>query len=517
MSKGPWRLGSDIGGTFTDFVLQDTATGRLHIEKCLTTPAEPELGVQHGVRALAARVPGYVADTERMFHATTLVTNAVIERKGARTALITTRGFRDVLEIATLRRPLAYSLTQRALEPLVPRSRVVEVDERIDAFGQIVMPLDVAEARRVAAAVASLQPEAVVVSFLFGHLNGSHERALADAIAKLLPEVPLYLGSRINPQIEEYPRTNATVTTAYVGPAVDRYVRALEHALPAMGLTAPLLLMRSDGGIATAQAARENPGAMLLSGPAGGVMAGLEVSRTLGVPELITFDMGGTSADFSLIDGGEARMVNERVIQGSVLRLPSLDIQTISAGGGSIGMVDLGGAIRVGPESASSVPGPACYGRGGTRPTLTDAALVTGMLWGEPMWGTFWVWDARLTSTLIMFFFYLGYLALGDAFEDPERGDRAAAILALVGVVNVPIIKFSVDWWNTLHQPASLTLTKSNMSGDMLLPLFLMMVAFGMFYVTVLIIRVRSELLAAKIRNARMSQIAVNEAAQPAE
>jgi heme exporter protein C len=148
---------------------------------------------------------------------------------------------------------------------------------------------------------------------------------------------------------------------------------------------------------------------------------------------------------------------------------------------------------------------------------FTALCLICGMLWGEPMWGTFWVWDARLTSTLIMFFFYLGYLALGDAFEEPERGDRAAAILALVGVVNVPIIKFSVDWWNTLHQPASLTLTKSNMSGDMLLPLFLMMAAFGMFYVTVLIIRVRSELLAAKIRNARMSQIAVNEAPLAAE
>ena len=372
-------LAADVGGTFTDLVLVNDTTGQIWIEKLPSTPDSTE-AIVTGIERLTKQAGIGPRDVDLFFHGFTIATNAWLTRSGAKTVLVTTEGFRDLLEIGTQRRPLAYSLTQRPLRPLVPRSHVVEVTERVDAFGQIVRALTDEEAQRVAAQVLALEPEAIAVSLLFAHLNPAHEEALADAIRRLRPDVPLYLGSRINPQSEEYPRTNTVVTTAYVGPAVDRYVGALERALPRMGMKAPLMLMRSDGGVATARAARENPGAMLLSGPAGGVMAGLEVSRALGIPDLITFDMGGTSADFSLIEDGKARMANERVMEGDILRLPSLDIQTISAGGGSIGSVDLGGAVRVGPESAGSVPGPACYGRGGERPTLTDAALVIGML-----------------------------------------------------------------------------------------------------------------------------------------
>lgn len=393
-------VAADVGGTFTDLVLVDSTSGATSIAKVPSTPGSTA-AIVAGIGELARSAGLAPADIDVFIHGFTIATNAWLTRTGARTVLATTRGFRDLLEIATQRRPLAYSLTQPPVSPLVPRSRVVEVDERIDAFGDPVTALTPAEARRAALAIAALAPEAVAISLVFGHLNPAHERALGAAVREALPGVPVYLGSEINPQIEEYPRTSTTVTTAYVGPAVDRYVGALEQALPAMGVRAPLLLMRSDGGVATAQAAREHPGAMLLSGPAGGVMAGLEVSRTLGISELITFDMGGTSADFSLIDHGVARMSHERLVKGEVLRLPSLDIHTISAGGGSIGSVDLGGAVRAGPRSAGSIPGPACYGRGGDLPTLTDAALVAGLLAPDEYLGGAMHLDAGLAQAAV--------------------------------------------------------------------------------------------------------------------
>ncbi len=372
-------VAADVGGTFTDLVLADGSTGRMLIDKVPSTPGSGD-AVVRGIRRLARAADVPVGSIDVFIHGFTIATNAWLTRSGANVVLATTRGFRDILEIATQRRPLAYSLTQPPREPIVPRSRVVEVDERLDAFGRIVAPLSAEECERVAAAIAAHRPEAVAISLLFSYLDATHEEWLAAVLRERLPNVPVYLASRINPQIEEYPRTNTTVVSAYVGPAVDRYLGMLERDLPGAGMTAPLLLMRSDGGIATSGAAREQPGSMLLSGPAGGVMAGLEVSRVLGVPDLVTFDMGGTSADFALIEGGRAQFSHEREHGGERLRLPSIDIHTISAGGGSIGHVDLGGAIRVGPESAGAVPGPACYGLGGTQPTLTDAALVLGWL-----------------------------------------------------------------------------------------------------------------------------------------
>lgn len=372
-------LSADVGGTFTDVILADSARGKTYADKVLSTPGSSDAVIE-GIQRLTQRAGVQPSDIDVFVHGFTIATNAWLTRTGAKVVLAVTKGFRDVLEIATQRRPLSYSLTQSKPAPLVPRSRVVEIDERVDAFGQVVTALSVDEADRMAQAIAALEPESVAISLLFSHLNPVNEQRLMQAVWARLPGVPVYCSSEVNPQAEEYPRTNTTVTSAYVGPVVDKYIRRLEAALPSIGVHAPVLLMRSDGGVSTIQASRSNPVNMLLSGPAGGVIAGSALSRDHDIPNIITFDMGGTSADFSLISRGEALTASERVIKGEVLRLATLDISTISAGGGSIGAVDLGGAIRVGPASAGSVPGPACYGRGGTQPTLSDAALVLGLL-----------------------------------------------------------------------------------------------------------------------------------------
>lgn len=372
-------LSADVGGTFTDVVLVDDRASVSLADKVLTTPGSTE-AIIRGMHRLCERAGIKSSDIDVLVHGFTIATNAWLTRSGARVALAVTSGFRDVLEIATQRRSDPYDLHLQVLKPLAQRSCVIEVDERIDAFGGVVTELTEAGAEEAAARIASLEPEAVAISLLFSYTNGRHENMLAAAVRRRLPGLPVYVSSQINPQIDEYRRTNTTVTAAYVGPAVAKYISQLEMTLPQAGLRAPILLMRSDGGVSTVASTEANPATMLLSGPAGGVIASLALSRQLDAPDLITFDMGGTSADFSLIAGGQTRMINERELHGEVLRTPSLDIQTISAGGGSIGAVDAGGALRVGPISAGSVPGPACYGQGGTRPTLTDAALIMGLL-----------------------------------------------------------------------------------------------------------------------------------------
>ncbi len=256
-------LSADVGGTFTDVVLADSASGRTYADKVLTTPGTSD-AIVSGILRLSARAGVKPSDIDIFVHGFTIATNAWLTRSGARVVLAVTRGFRDVLEIATQRRSLPYSLTQTRTTPLAPRSRVVEVDERMDAFGAAVVPLSEQEAARAADAILALKPEAVAISLLFSHLDPVHEDMLAEALHKCAPDLPVYRSSVINPQIEEYPRTNTTVTAAYVGPAVDEYIRKLETALPAIGMDAPVLLMRSDGGVSTIKAARDNPATMLL-------------------------------------------------------------------------------------------------------------------------------------------------------------------------------------------------------------------------------------------------------------
>lgn len=388
-------LAADVGGTFTDLVLHDATTGAVYLDKVPSTPGRAD-SVLTGIQRIAASAGLTPQDIDIFVHGFTVGTNALLMRSGARLAMAVTAGFRDVLEIGNQLRPHLYLLSQSKRAPVVPRSRIVEVVERRDAFAQVITALSAAEAERVAGAIAALEPEAVAVCLTFSYLDASHEEQLAASIKARLPQVPVYLSSRVNPQIEEYPRANTTAVAAYVGPVIDRYVNTLEHALRAARVTASLRLMRSDGGVATPASARDNPASMLLSGPAGGVIAGAAMAAELGVPDIVTFDMGGTSADFSIIAGGEPRMVTTRRLDGEPLRLPTLDIETISAGGGSIAEVDLGGALRVGPRSAGAEPGPACYGLGSEAATITDAAVVLGILHPDEFLGGEMPLDASL-------------------------------------------------------------------------------------------------------------------------
>ena len=384
--RAPVRLSIDVGGTFTDLVLIDDAGGRTLVDKVPSTPGSARAVIE-SIDRITRRAGTTASDLDLVLHGFTIATNAWLTRTGSRVVLLTTEGFRDVLALGSQRRPDTYDLGAAKPEPLVPRSRVLEVAERVDAFGQVVTPLDDRETARVLDAVAALDPEALAVSLLFSWANPVHERRLATAFEQRFPDLPVYCSCEVNPEIEEYPRANTTAAAAYVGPPVRQYTESLEADLAAAGIAAPLRYMRSDGGSATARSARGNPAAMLLSGPAGGVVAALALGEALGVADLITFDMGGTSADFSVVQEGRAATVRDRDFDGLPLRVPMLEIKAISAGGGSIGSVDRGGGLRVGPASAGAVPGPACYARGGTEPTLTDAALVLGMLEAETFAG----------------------------------------------------------------------------------------------------------------------------------
>ncbi len=418
----------DVGGTFTDLVLIDGVAG-VHLDKVPSTPGRPD-AVLDGIRRIAGAAGVDASGIDLFVHGFTVATNAFLTRNGARVAMAVSEGMRDILEIGDQMRPHLYRLSQTKPLPVVPRSRMVEVAERRDAFGNVVTQLTGEETRRVAAAIAALEPESVAICLAFSFLDPRHEEMLEEALAEELPGVPLYLSSRVNPQIEEYPRANSTALAAYVGPVVDRYVATLDQALAADNVAAPLRLMRSDGGIATPRSARDNPAAMLFSGPAGGVIAGANMAEELGVGDLVTFDMGGTSADFSVIAGGEPRMVTERRIGGVPLRLPTLDIETISAGGGSIAHVDIGGALRVGPQSAGAEPGPACYARGGRHATVTDAAVVLGILHPEEFLGGEVPLDAGLADE-----------AVTQNVARPLGLSLAEAALGIVRVANAGMIQ----------------------------------------------------------------------------
>jgi len=373
-------LSADVGGTFTDLVLIDSEAGRTLVEKLPSGARGRADSIATGISLIAEEAGLSPGDLDLFVHGFTVATNAFLMRKGARAALLVTQGFRDILEIGSQQRPKLYPLRQQKPAPMVARSHVVEVAERVDAFGGVVEPLTEGEIARVIAEVAALKPEAIAICLNFSFLDDRHEHRLANALATAFPGLPLYLSSTVNPQMEEYPRANTTALAAYVGLVVDRYLTDVEARMAEAGARCPLRLMRSDGGVATPRAARANPAHMMLSGPAGGVIAGRALGHRLGRRDLITFDMGGTSADFAVIADGEPRSVRERTIGGQPLRLPSLDIETISAGGGSIAWVDRAGGLKVGPDSAGAVPGPACYGQGGKDTTITDAAVVLGLL-----------------------------------------------------------------------------------------------------------------------------------------
>jgi N-methylhydantoinase A len=355
-------LGVDVGGTFTDAVLVED--GRVSTAK-VPTAARQEESVLAAARAVG------VGELERFTHGTTVATNALLERKGARTAFVATDGFEHLLHVRRQARAHLYRLCDDHPEPLVPLERCFGVVERMRPEG-VLRPLDLET-------LPEIDAEAVAVCLLFSFSDPSHERALAEELRRRLPEARVVASHEIAPEFREYERASTTAIDAYLGPMLARYLERLAGRCAEEGLPEPLV-MRSSGGVATIAEAAAHPAFALLSGPAAGVVGAAIAARAAGVPGALSLDMGGTSTDVALVTGGEAERSSERDVAGYPVRLPSVDLQTVGAGGGSIVWLDEGGALRVGPESAGSEPGPACYGKGGTRPTLTDANLLLGRL-----------------------------------------------------------------------------------------------------------------------------------------
>ncbi|MBW3097169.1 hydantoinase/oxoprolinase family protein [Pseudohoeflea coraliihabitans] len=388
--KDKARIGVDIGGTFTDVALE-VADERYTVKK-LTTHTAPEEGVLAGLTEVVEAAGIAPSDVGLVIHGTTLATNALIERKGARTALVTTEGFRDVLEIRGEDRYEQYDLTIELPRPLIPRRLRFTVPERMNADGTVFRPLDEAELERVGEALAEAGAEAVAIGFLHSYRNGVHERRAREVLSYSLPEVSFSISSEVAPEMREYDRFSTAAANAYVQPLMARYLDRLQARLNALEFTCPLLLMLSGGGLTTIDVAKRFPVRLVESGPAGGAAFAADIAVRCGLGDVLSFDMGGTTAKLCLIDGGVPhrsrdfevdRMWRFRKGSGLPLRIPVIEMVEIGAGGGSIAGVDALGRVTVGPKSAGSEPGPACYGRGGTHPTVTDADLILGRLDGK--------------------------------------------------------------------------------------------------------------------------------------
>jgi N-methylhydantoinase A len=383
------RLGCDIGGTFTDFVLLNDETGAIVVHKCLTTPGDPSDAVAEGVQELAQRFPGVTAQLQEVIHGTTLVINAIIERKGACTGLITTEGFRDVLALGREIRYAPYDVFAEFPEPLVPRRRRLEVAERLRADGTVLKPLDTAQARETVRALLDMGVESIAVCLLNSFENPEHECTLKEIIREEAPGVSVSISYDVLPQIREYERTSTTVANAYVKPLTEKYLRRLRQRLAALGFHGRLFIMLSSGGITSVETAVEFPVRIIESGPTAAVIAGQHYSRMFNLPDVFCFDMGGTTAKSCLLQDGQVNVVPtfevgrvQRFMKGSglTIQVPVVDLMEIGAGGGSIARVSRLGTLQVGPESAGAEPGPICYGRGGVEPTVTDADLLLGYL-----------------------------------------------------------------------------------------------------------------------------------------
>src|SRR5262245_37209523 len=378
-----YRVTVDTGGTFSDFVYLDEETGAVLIGKLSSTPDDPSRAILQGIEALLA--DGVAAsDITYLCHGTTVGTNALLEGKGVRTGLLVTEGFRGIYPVAEQARPYGAAIFDVMYDKpamLVPQSLTGEVKERVDFRGEVLRDLDEAALRETVRALAAESIDAVAVCLLFSFLNPAHEARVAAIIREAMPGCSISLSSEVLPQIREYYRLSTTVINAYLQPILARYIAELERRLRGAGVTTrQTYIMQSNGGMAPFDGAAERPVTTLLSGPAGGVTAGVHAARTTGYPNLITFDMGGTSCDVALIRNGEPALASRGKIDGRDIAVPAMDINTVSAGGGTIATVDRLGALAVGPHSAGAVPGPACYGRGGTLPTITDCNLVLGRL-----------------------------------------------------------------------------------------------------------------------------------------
>jgi N-methylhydantoinase A len=377
-------IGIDVGGTFTDFLVVADGDGARFVHKTSSTPDDPSRAVVDGLGEIAEQLGvnrhDFLTDVDVIVHGTTVTTNAVLTHRGARTGLLTTHGFRDVLAFRDGTRESPYDNRMQPPEPLVPRYLRLPATERVDYKGDVVKPLEEADVRAAAETFAQEGVEAVAISFMHSPANGSHERRALEVLQELMPEAYVTASSELLPQVRFYDRTSTTVLNAYVGPIITRYLGALTARLAELEFGGVLLIMQSNGGVATPAELAERAALSLLSGPASGPTAGLWLLEPHGRRDCITIDMGGTSFDTALVKDGHALVMTDGLVDRWRLALPTIDIHTIGAGGGSLAYLDDGGLLHVGPESAGAVPGPICYGRGGTQPTVTDADLLLGYL-----------------------------------------------------------------------------------------------------------------------------------------
>jgi N-methylhydantoinase A len=461
------RVAIDIGGTFTDIVVMSD-DGTLHESKVSTTPDDPSRAVVVGVSALLAELDLAPATVVEVLHGTTVGSNTLVQRSGARTGLITTRGFRDVLEIGRIRMPDMFDLTWDKPKPLVPRRHRLEIVERIAADGSVVEPLN--EASVVAAGeqfvVAGI--EAVAVCLINSYRNPAHEKRIEALLRERFPALLVTASYQVLPERKEYERTSTTVVNAYLLSAMRSYLRNLDTGLRKAGIVAPLRVMTSNGGMLAAQTASEKPVFVVASGPAGGVIGGARLGMARGDPNLIVFDMGGTTAKAVIIEDGRPSMTSEyefrdglstssRFIKagGYMLKVPAIDIAEVGAGGGSLADIDKGGLLKVGPESAGAVPGPACYGLGNDRPTVTDANVVLGQINPRALAGGRLTIDRTLSERAI-----LAHVAkpLGLSLEDAAHGIRAVANAAMSRAIRAVTVERGRD-------PRDLTLIATGGNG----------------------------------------------------
>ena len=378
-----YRLGVDVGGTFTDLLLIEEDTGKTYRSKVPSTPSDPSQAVLNGTRKICDMAGISASDLSFFMHGTTVATNAVLERKYARVGLIVTDGFRQILQVARSLVPggLAAWIIWQKPETLAPLECTIEVPERLDSEGNVVRELDEDNLRSQISTLKNEKVEAVTVCLINSFANGAHEQRVAEIVKQEMPGIPVSISSDILPEKQEYERALTTVANSAVRPTVARYVQNLRKELRAQDMTGQINLLRSDGGLMSSEKSEELPVALLMSGPAGGVSGALWIAKHAGYENLLTLDMGGTSTDVSLIENGTPRLTRDTEVGDLTVRTSSLDIKTVGAGGGSIAHVpELTGALRVGPESAGAEPGPACYGKGGDRPTVTDANVVLGYL-----------------------------------------------------------------------------------------------------------------------------------------
>lgn len=387
-----YRLGVDVGGTFTDLLVIDNATGRTFRDKVPSTPHDPSIAVISGARQVCEKAGIKPQDIDLFLHGTTVATNAVLEGKISRVGLVVTEGYRHMLQVARSFVPggLAGWIIWPKPEAMAPLECTIEAPERMNADGTVHKPLDVAELRKRLQVLRREKIEALTVCLMNSYVNGENERAVAAVCAEEFPDLPVSISSQILPEMQEYERALTTVANSAVRPTVARYVRNIKTELTNWGTPAKLNLLRSDGGLQSAEASEAAPVNLLMSGPAGGVAGALWVAKTAGHKNILTLDMGGTSTDVALIENGEPKLRRETSVGHLTVRASSLDVKTVGAGGGSIAYVpELTKALRVGPQSAGAVPGPACYGKGGTQPTVTDANVVLGYLPENLLGGSF--------------------------------------------------------------------------------------------------------------------------------